>query len=120
MSQASGKSYSQDPDIRRRLASAAIAQDAIWPQIDAACASIESGENLGAAWFRQSAGIKVRATETARYVVDEALRCSGGSSYYNGAELSRLYRDVLAGIFHPSDDESAHATVAMSLLGPLE
>ena len=31
----------------------------------------------------------------------------------------RAYRDVLAGIFHPSDDESAHSTVAQSLLGPL-
>jgi alkylation response protein AidB-like acyl-CoA dehydrogenase len=120
MSQASGKAYAQDPNIRWRLASAAIAQDGIWPQIEAACAAIDAGANLGAAWFRQSAGIKVRATETARYVVDEALRCSGGASYFNRSELSRLYRDVLAGIFHPSDDESAHATVAMSLLGPLE
>jgi len=27
---------------------------------------------------------------------------------------------VLAGIFHPSDDESAHATVATSVLGAPE
>ena len=32
----------------------------------------------------------------------------------------RLYRDVLAGIFHPSDDESAHSTVANAWLGPLD
>ena len=31
-----------------------------------------------------------------------------------------LYRDVLAGMFHPSDDESAHNTVANAWLGPLE
>ncbi len=115
-----GKAYSQDPDIRWRIASAALAQDGIWPQFDQAAAAIDDGENLGAAWFRQTAGIKVRATETARYVVDEAIRSSGGSSYFNRSELGRLYRDVLAGIFHPSDDESAHATVAQSLLGPLE
>ena len=35
-------------------------------------------------------------------------------------ELERLYRDVLAGMFHPSDDESAHNTVANAWLGPLE
>ncbi|GAB2458217.1 acyl-CoA dehydrogenase family protein [Xylanimonas ulmi] len=115
----SGKAYSQDPDIRWRLASAALAQDGIWPQLDQAAGAIDAGENLGAAWFRQTAGVKVRATETARYVVDEAIRSAGGSTYFNRSELGRLYRDVLAGIFHPSDDESAHATVAQSLLGPL-
>ncbi|QAY62099.1 acyl-CoA dehydrogenase [Xylanimonas allomyrinae] len=115
-----GKAYAQDPDIRWRLASAALAQDGIWPQIDQAAGAIDAGANLGAAWFRQTAGIKVRATETARDVVDEAIRSSGGSTYFNRSELGRLYRDVLAGIFHPSDDESAHATVAQSLLGPLE
>jgi alkylation response protein AidB-like acyl-CoA dehydrogenase len=115
-----GKAYSQDPDIRRRIAAAALAQDGIWPQIDQAAGQIDAGVDRGAGWFRATAGVKVRATETARYVVDEAIRASGGSSYFNRSELGRLYRDVLAGIFHPSDDESAHATVAQSLLGPLE
>ena len=31
----------------------------------------------------------------------------------------RLGRDVLAGIFHPSDDESAHATIANAWIGPV-
>ncbi len=120
MSMKTGKAYAQAPDIRWRIASAALAQDGVWPQFDQAAAAIDAGQNLGAAWFRQTAGIKVRATETARYVVDEAIRSSGGSTYFNRSELGRLYRDVLAGIFHPSDDESAHATVAQSLLGPIE
>ncbi|WP_159795275.1 acyl-CoA dehydrogenase family protein [Puerhibacterium puerhi] len=115
-----GKAYSQDPDIRWRLASAALAQDGVWPQIDQVAGQIDAGVDRGAGWFRATAGVKVRATETARYVVDEAIRASGGSTYFNRSELGRLYRDVLAGIFHPSDDESAHSTVAQSLLGPLE
>ena len=50
-----------------------------------------------------------------------AIRVSGGSSYFNRSELSRLYRDVLAGIFHPSDDESVHGAWANALLGkPVE
>ena len=53
-------------------------------------------------------------------VVDNAIRVSGGGSYFSCSELGRLYRDVLAGLFHPSDDESAHATVATSVLGPPE
>jgi alkylation response protein AidB-like acyl-CoA dehydrogenase len=115
-----GKAYSQDPDIRWRIASAALALDGIWPQLDQVAGEIDALVDRGAGWFRATAGLKVRATETARYVVDEAIRCSGGSTYFSGSELGRLYRDVLAGIFHPSDDESAHSTVAQSLLGPLE
>ncbi len=115
-----GKTYSQDPDIRRRIASAALALDGIWPQLDQVAGEIDALVDRGPGWFRATAGLKVRATETARYVVDEAIRCSGGSTYFSGSELGRLYRDVLAGIFHPSDDESAHATVAQALLGPLE
>ncbi len=115
-----GKAYSQDPDIRWRIASAALALDGIWPQLDQVAGEIDALVDRGPGWFRATAGLKVRATETARYVVDEAIRCSGGSTYFNRSELGRLYRDVLAGIFHPSDDESAHATVAQALLGPLD
>lgn len=115
-----GKAYSQDPDIRWRIASAALALDGIWPQLDQVAGEIDALVDRGPGWFRATAGLKVRATETARYVVDEAIRCSGGSTYFNRSELGRLYRDVLAGIFHPSDDESAHSTVAQALLGPLE
>jgi alkylation response protein AidB-like acyl-CoA dehydrogenase len=74
----------------------------------------------GRFWFAALVGLKVRATGTARDVVDAAIRVSGGGSYFEGSELGRLYRDVLAGLFHPSDDESAHATVANAWLGPLE
>jgi alkylation response protein AidB-like acyl-CoA dehydrogenase len=115
-----GKAYAQDPDIRFRLASAAIAQDALAPQIHATASDVDNLVNHGGLWFPKLVGVKIRATETARDVVDAAIRVSGGSSYFNSSELGRLYRDVLAGIFHPSDDESAHSTVANALLGPLE
>ena len=53
--------------------------------------------------------------------MDEALELSGylPQSFANANELSRLYRDVVAGIFHPSDAESAHNTVANAWLGPI-
>jgi alkylation response protein AidB-like acyl-CoA dehydrogenase len=115
-----GKSYAQDPDIRFRLASAAIAQDALAPQLQAVASDVDNLVNHGSMWFPKLVGAKIRATETARDVVDAAIRVSGGSSYFSSAELGRLYRDVLAGIFHPSDDESAHNTVANAWLGPIE
>ncbi|MCB7137932.1 acyl-CoA dehydrogenase family protein [Cellulosimicrobium marinum] len=115
-----GASLAQDPDVRWRLADAALALDGVWPQIDAVAGELDALVDRGAGWFRATAGLKVRATETAKDVVEQAVRVAGGSSYFSGNELGRLYRDVLAGLFHPSDDESAHSTVAQSLLGPLE
>ncbi|TAM66173.1 MAG: acyl-CoA dehydrogenase [Microbacteriaceae bacterium] len=114
------KTYAQDPDIRWRIADAAIAQDGIRPQVDALAADVDNLADHGAQWFAKLSGLKVRATETARAVVDDAIRVSGGSIYFNTSELGRLYRDVLAGIFHPSDGESAHSTVANAWLGPIE
>jgi alkylation response protein AidB-like acyl-CoA dehydrogenase len=116
-SKRTGSPLSDDPDIRWRVAEAAIATDALWPQIAAVTADVEEGVDHGTQWFRALVGLKTRATETAREVVDHAIRVSGGSSYFASNELSRLYRDVLAGIFHPSDPESAHSTVATALLG---
>ena len=119
-SKQSGTTYSQDPDIRWRIADAALAHDAIAPQIRALARDVDALVDHGPRWFSLLSGVKVRSTETARKVVDDAIRVSGGSSYFASNELSRLYRDVLAGIFHPSDDESAHSTMATALLGPLE
>jgi alkylation response protein AidB-like acyl-CoA dehydrogenase len=114
-----GKSYAQDPDIRWRIAHAAIAQDGIYPQLDSLARDVDTLADHGAAWFPKLVGLKVRATENARFVVDHAVRVSGGSTYFATSELGRLYRDVLAGLFHPSDDESAHSTVANAVLGPI-
>lgn len=115
-----GRSYAQDPDIRWRVADAAIAQDGIEPQVWALARDVDEAVDHGALWFAKVVGLKVRATETAREVVDRAIRVSGGGSYFSRSELGRLYRDVLAGLFHPSDDESAHGTVANAWLGPVD
>jgi alkylation response protein AidB-like acyl-CoA dehydrogenase len=115
-----GRPYAQDPDIRWKIAEAAMAMDGLYPQLSSVAADVDRLAEHGSQWFPQLVGLKVRATETARTVVDLAIRVSGGSSYFRGSELERLYRDVLAGMFHPSDDESAHNTVANAWLGPLE
>jgi alkylation response protein AidB-like acyl-CoA dehydrogenase len=117
---AGGRSYAQDPDARRRIAAAAIALDAIEPQIDGAARDLDGLVDRGDLWMPQLSAIKYRATETAVSVVGTALRAAGGSSYFTGNELSRLYRDVLAGVFHPSSEDSVHSAWANALLGPLE
>lgn len=115
----SGESYDRDPDFRWRIADAALALDALAPQLETLAADVDAVADHGTAWFRQLTGAKHRATETARYVVDQAMRCAGGGGYRSSSELARLQRDVLAGIYHPSDTESVHSTVATNLLGPL-
>jgi alkylation response protein AidB-like acyl-CoA dehydrogenase len=114
-----GAAYSNDPDIRWRLADAAMALDGIYPQIDAVARDIDDQVDRGDLWMPQLSAVKSRATEVALRVVEQAIRASGGSSYFSSNELSRLYRDVLAGVFHPSDDESVHGAWANALLGPV-
>lgn len=114
-----GAPYANDPDIRRRIAAAAIQLDGIYPQIAQIARDVDAQADRGDLWLPQLSAVKTRATEVAKDVVEKAVRVSGGSSYFSRSELSRLYRDVLAGIFHPSDEESVHRAWAGALLGPV-
>ncbi len=116
---AGGAPRAHDPDIRWRIADAALALDALAPQLQAVARDRDHGVDRGMRWFRDLAGLKHRSVETARHVVDQAMRIAGGGAYRATTELSRLQRDVLAGIYHPSDTEAVHGTVAADLLGPL-
>ncbi|WP_394214476.1 acyl-CoA dehydrogenase family protein [Brachybacterium vulturis] len=120
--------HADDPDIRWRLAEAAIAVDGSILQIEKVMADLdalgtgEQGRGLsdhGPRWFLHFSGVKSRATETAIAAVDQVLRASGGAQYFRRSELERLSRDVRAGMYHPSDEESVHASYAKALLGEI-
>ena len=115
-----GASYADDPDIRRQAAASAIAVDALTPQLQTYCSWVDAGEQAPEHWFRLLSGMKHQSVETARRVVDTALRIVGGGAYRSSHELSRLQRDVLAGVYHPSDTEAVHRTVAFDLFGPTQ
>jgi alkylation response protein AidB-like acyl-CoA dehydrogenase len=119
-SKKSGRSYAQDPDIRWRVAEIALAYDALPPQVAALARDVDDLVDHGGRWFALLSGLKHRAVTTAKRAVDDAVLVAGGSSFFSRSELSRLYRDVLAGLFHPSDPESAHGASATAWLGPLE
>lgn len=119
-SKKTGTTYSQDPDIRWRVADMGLAYDALPPQIATLARDVDALADHGGRWFTLLSGVKHRAVVMAKQVVDEAMLVGGGGSYFTSNELSRLYRDVLAGMFHPSDPESAHATAASAWLGPVE
>jgi alkylation response protein AidB-like acyl-CoA dehydrogenase len=115
-----GRPLSSDPDIRRRIAEAAMLLEATLPQIHALADDVDEVVDHGRFWFAKLSGLKHTSVENAKTVVDLMVRVNGGASYATGDELGRLYRDVLAGIFHPSNADSAHATVASAWLGPLD
>ncbi len=112
--------YANDPDIRWRIAEAALLMNAVGPQIRELASDVEAGVDRGAMWMPQLSAAKNAAAEASLRAVEQALRACGGSSYYTRHELSRLYRDVVAGLFQPSDQESLHGAWATVLLGPIE
>ncbi|MES2171830.1 MAG: acyl-CoA dehydrogenase family protein [Actinomycetota bacterium] len=113
-----GLTKDKDPNVRWSIADAALAVDALPPQLDAIAADVDGLVDRGDQWFRGLVGIKSRATRAAKYVVDKAIGVAGGAAFSSSSELGRLYRDVLAGGFHPSNEDSVHMTVANALLGP--
>ncbi len=114
-----GQPAAQDPHTRWRIADAAIRLDGMLLQLDAVARDLEAGTDHGARWFPRLSGLKLRTTDTARGIVETAMQVAGGSGYFRGQELERLYRDVLAGLFHPSSEDSAHDSMAKAVLGPV-
>lgn len=114
-----GEPASQDPHTRWRVADAAIRLDGVRLQLDAVARDLESGSDHGAFWFPRLSGLKLRTTDTARGIVETAMQVTGGAGYFRGNEIERLYRDVLAGMFHPSSEDSAHDSMAKAVLGPV-
>ncbi len=112
--------YANDPDIRWRIAEAALLMNAVGPQIRELARDVEDGVDRGPMWMPQLSAAKNAAAEASLRAVEQAVRACGGSSYYTGHELSRLFRDVVAGLFQPSDQESLHGAWAAALLGPVE
>lgn len=114
--------YSNDPDIRWQIADAGIIMDGVLLELEKLTDDVDHLDTVdhGGKWFLHFSGVKGRATEAAKDAVMLAIRTTGGSQYFRTSELQRLYRDVIAGLYHPSDNESLHASYAKNLLGPVE
>lgn len=108
--------YAVDPDIRWRLADAAIRMNSAQAEITLLARDLDNKVDRGPLWMPQLSAGKNAAAEASVHAVSQAIRSCGGGSYSNSHELTRLYRDVLAGWFQPSDQESLHAAWANVVL----
>ena len=111
--------YANDPDIRWRLADAAIRMNSAAAEVTLTARELDEGREYGLLWLPKLSAAKNAAAEASLHAVEQAVRACGGASYSNSHELSRLYRDELAGLFQPSDQESLHGAWANVVLGPV-
>lgn len=111
---------SQDPFLRYKHGEAILRQMSQDQQITGLAEAISNLTAYGDEWFVRLVANKISAVRVAKAQVDYAFEASGGAGFHRSQEISRLYRDVMAGFYHPSDDESAHTTFATFGLGPID
>lgn len=103
-----------DPDTAARLTEATLDHRRSRDALEVLARDIDAQRNRGD-WFLALAAARNQVCDEARRAVDVAMRFAGSRGFQADSELARLYRDVLAGLFHPSSAQSLATTVRGSL-----
>lgn len=111
-----GTTYAEVPESRTRLADAYVEYLAVPAQLEACCRDFDELADHGADWPLLLVSARLNASNAARRAAETALLCTSGSGFDNGHELSRLYRDATAGLFHPPSADAARPMYAAALL----
>ena len=111
-----GTSHAEVPEARVRLADAHMEFMAVPAQLDAYARDFDELVDHGAGWPLRLVSARLNASNAARRNAETALICAGGSGFDNGSEISRLYRDATASIFHPPGIDAARPMYAAALL----
>ncbi|WP_193070907.1 MULTISPECIES: acyl-CoA dehydrogenase family protein [unclassified Brevibacterium] len=111
-----GTTFAEVPETRARLADAHLDYLAVPAMLDAYTRDFDALVDHGAGWPLRLVGARIKASDAARNAAETALMCSGGSGFDNSHELSRLYRDATAGLFHPPSADAARPMYAAALL----
>lgn len=114
-----GAPYSDDPAIREIVARMGMRQLAAQVLVESTARDVDEVADHGASWFPRFTVAKHDAGRAARETVADALEVVGGSAFRSQSELGRLYRDVAASVFHPSQDRVVRGGIANWLLGPV-
>jgi len=118
-SAAKGMSFADDPQIREIVAGMAMRHLSASVQVESTARDVDESAPHGSSWFPRLTGASLVAKESARRLVEDAFEIVGGAGYHADHELGRLYRDVAASIFHPSQARSVRQTFANWVLGPV-
>lgn len=103
-----------DPDVAARLTSAVLEHRNSVDILELIASDVDAGVDRED-WSSALAALKNRVTDEARVAIDTSIRTVGSRAYAADSELARLYRDVLAGLFHPRSSRSLAASVRASL-----
>lgn len=115
-SKKSGTSYAEVPEARVRLADAHMQYLTVPAQLASVCRDFDELVDHGAGWPPRIVSARIHASAVARRTAEAALLCSGGSGFSNSHELSRVFRDATAGLFHPPSEDAARPMFAAALL----
>lgn len=103
-----------DPDLAAKLTDAVVDHRGSIDALELLATDLDAGVDRDD-WSVALAVLKNRVTDEARRTVDTAMRVVGSRAYDADSELSRIYRDVLAGLFHPRSSRSLAASIRESL-----
>lgn len=103
-----------DPDVAAQLTAATVDHRASIDALELLAGDLDAGVERED-WSVALGVLKNRVTDEARRTVETAFRLGGARDYDADSELSRLYRDVLAGLFHPRSSRSVAASIRESL-----
>ena len=111
-----GTSYAEVPEPRARLADALMDYMAVPAQLETYTREFDELADHGAGWPLRLVSARINASTAARRAAEVALMCASGSGFGNASELSRLFWDATAGLFHPPSADAARPMYAAALL----
>ena len=111
---AEGATRLDDSDVASKLTSAVLAHRESLDALTLLARDIDE-QRPRADWFLALAAARNKVTDEARSAVDTAMRLVGARGFQADSELARLYRDVLAGMFHPSSSRALASTVRATI-----
>lgn len=105
-----------DPDAAARLTEALLDHRASLDGLALLARDVDE-RRMREDWPLALAACRNRVTDEARRAVDVAMRFLGSRGFQADSELARMYRDVLAGLFHPSSSRALADSVRRSVRG---
>lgn len=111
-----GSTRLDDPDISAKLTAALLDHRASLDTLELLARDIDEKRSRND-WPLALAACRNRVTDEARRAVDVAMRLVGSRGFQADSELARMYRDVLAGLFHPSSSSALAQALRSSLSG---